>query len=47
MAGYKIDPRATVVDYKELQLQREFYTSVYATEAHLKSCNPDVRNLFL
>lgn len=35
MAGYKIDPRATVNNYEGLQFQREFYTPVFATEAHL------------
>lgn len=45
MAGFKIDPRATVVDYEGLQLQREFYAPVYATEANLQSRIPDFRNL--
>ena len=45
MAGYEIDPRATVVDYEGLQLQREFYAPVYASEAQLHSRIPDFRNL--
>ena len=45
MAGYEIDPRAAVVDYEGLQMQREFYTPVYATEAQLHSRLPDFRNL--
>ncbi|MEP7107847.1 MAG: hypothetical protein ABI760_07690, partial [Ferruginibacter sp.] len=45
MAGNEIDPRATVMDYEGLQLQRDFYAPVYETEAQSLSRIPDFRNL--
>jgi len=43
--GYEIDPRATVVDYEGIQLQRDFYSPEYATEKQFNSRIPDFRNL--
>jgi len=45
LAGYVLDPHATVVDYEELQLQREFYSPAYATEEQAGSHLPDFRNV--
>ena len=45
LGGYTLDPRATVVDYEGLELEREFYSPSYeegqAPEGHL----PDFRNV--
>ncbi|MEO6720833.1 MAG: hypothetical protein ABIN67_10710 [Ferruginibacter sp.] len=43
--GLEMDPRATIVDYEGLQLQRDFYSPVYETEAQSLSRMPDFRNL--
>jgi hypothetical protein len=43
--GFELDPRAIVLDYEGMQLQREFYSPVYDTEDQLKSRIPDFRNL--
>lgn len=43
--GFTLDPGAIVIDYPGLQMQREFYSPVYDTEALLKSPLPDFRNL--
>ena len=43
LAGFEIDPRAVVLDYEGLQLQRKFYTPVYDTEAQRSSRIPDFR----
>jgi hypothetical protein len=45
MAGYEIDPRATIVDYEGLQLQRDFYAPAYETDKKYLSRLPDFRNL--
>jgi hypothetical protein len=45
--GFEIDPRATVINYEGLQLQREFYSPVYATSAQQQSRMPDFRSLLL
>ncbi len=45
LAGYELDPHATVIDYEGLQLQREFYTPVYETPQQIESRLPDYRNL--
>ncbi len=45
LAGLEIDPHAIAVDYEGLQMQREFYSPVYDTEAKIKSHLPDFRNL--
>jgi hypothetical protein len=40
---YEIDPRAVVLDYDGLQLERKFYSPVYDSEAQLNSSIPDFR----
>ncbi len=45
LGGYLLDPRATVVDYEGLQLEREFYAPSYATDEQAASHLPDFRNL--
>ncbi|MGB4399225.1 MAG: hypothetical protein WBJ10_07640 [Daejeonella sp.] len=45
LAGFEIDPRSVVLDYEGLQLKREFYSPIYATETELKSRLPDFRDL--
>jgi hypothetical protein len=45
MAGFEIDPRAVVLDYEGMQLQREFYSPVYETEQQQKNRVPDFRNV--
>lgn len=45
MEGYELDPRATLIDYKGLQLQREFSAPVYETQAQIDSRSPDFRHL--
>ncbi len=45
LEGFDIDPRATIVNYEGLQVQRDFYAPVYATEQQLQSRMPDFRNL--
>ena len=45
LAGFEFKGNATVVDYRGLQPQREFYTPKYDTEVDLKSRLPDFRNL--
>ncbi|MGY3213295.1 hypothetical protein [Mucilaginibacter sp. HD30] len=45
MAGLETDPKALVIDYEGLQLQREFYTPVYDTEEQRKSRLPDFRTM--
>jgi hypothetical protein len=47
LGGLEIDPRATVLDYEGLQLQREFYSPVYSTEQQVSSRTPDFRNLLI
>ena len=43
--GFEIDPRAVILDYEGMQLQREFYSPVYQTPEQQKSRLPDFRNL--
>ena len=43
LAGFELDPRAVVLDYEGLQLQRKFYAPVYDTEAQRNSRLPDFR----
>ena len=43
--GFQIDPSALVVEYEGLQLQREFYSPVYATIDQAESRLPDFRSL--
>lgn len=45
LGGVDLDPRAVVVDYEGLQLQREFYSPVYGTDADAASRIPDFRNV--
>jgi len=45
LAGYILDPRAIVVDYAGLELQREFYSPSYATPEETASHLPDFRNV--
>jgi hypothetical protein len=45
LGGVELDPRAIVVDYEGLQLQREFYSPVYDTQDQAASRIPDYRNL--
>jgi hypothetical protein len=45
LAGYLLDPRATVVDYEGLELDREFYAPTYATDEQAASHLPDFRNV--
>jgi hypothetical protein len=43
MPGYEIDPRAVVLDYEGLQLQREFYSPKYENAKQRNSRLPDQR----
>ena len=45
MAGYELDPNATVIDYEALQLEREFYSPVYETPQEVNNHLPDFRNV--
>jgi hypothetical protein len=45
MGGFEIDPKAVVLDYEGMQLQREFYSPTYITPEQQKSRIPDFRNV--
>ncbi|MGN6436909.1 MAG: hypothetical protein ACTHMM_10270 [Agriterribacter sp.] len=45
MDEFPMDPKAVILDYDGLQLQREFYSPVYETEAQQNSRLADYRNL--
>ena len=45
LESFEIDPRAMIINYEGLQLQREFYSPVYATEKQQQSRLPDYRTL--
>jgi hypothetical protein len=45
LANLELDPRATVMDYEGLQLQREFYSPSYDTQDKINSHLPDFRNV--
>ncbi|MFD0795164.1 hypothetical protein ACFQZX_16195 [Mucilaginibacter litoreus] len=45
LGGIELDPHAVVIDYEGMQLQREFYSPVYNTDAQLNSRMPDFRSL--
>ncbi|MFD0750388.1 hypothetical protein ACFQZS_09565 [Mucilaginibacter calamicampi] len=45
MAGFDIDPKAVVLDYEGMQLQREFYSPIYETPEQQKSRVPDFRHV--
>ncbi len=47
MANYEMDPRAIVLDYEGLQLEREFYAPVYERQEQQLSHIPDFRNVLL
>ncbi|RYZ97272.1 MAG: hypothetical protein EOP47_22080, partial [Sphingobacteriaceae bacterium] len=45
LGGVEMDANAVIIDYEGMQLQREFYSPAYDTNAQLKSRQPDFRNL--
>jgi len=45
LGGFELDPKAVVLDYEGMQLQREFYSPVYDTETTQKNRMPDFRNV--
>ena len=45
LEGFQLDPKAVVLDYDGLQLQREFYSPQYATEKQLSGRTPDFRSV--
>ncbi|MCJ8164849.1 hypothetical protein MKJ04_08335 [Pontibacter sp. E15-1] len=45
LAGFQLDPRALLLEYEGLQLQREFYAPTYGTQEQHQSRLPDLRNL--
>lgn len=45
IGGTDIDPRAIVIDYEGMQMQRVFYSPVYETDNQINSPVPDFRNL--
>jgi hypothetical protein len=45
LGGVEMDPKAVVLDYEGMQLQREFYSPVYDTEEAAKTRMPDFRSL--
>jgi len=45
MEGYELDPRATLIDYKGLQMQREFIAPIYENQNQINSRSPDFRHL--
>jgi hypothetical protein len=45
LGGVDLDPKAVVMDYEGLQLHRQFYSPVYASEAEVSTRVPDFRNL--
>jgi hypothetical protein len=42
--GFLLDPKAIVIDYEGLQLERAFFAPVYETEQQYQSRLPDFRN---
>ncbi len=45
MDGFELDPKATVVDYQGLQLQKEFFSPRYQLSSEVESRLADRRNL--
>ena len=45
LGGMELDPRAIVLDYEGMQLQREFYSPAYETAEQKNSRLPDFRNV--
>lgn len=43
--GFQLDPKAVLIDYEGLQLQREFYSPQYLTEEKQASRTPDFRSM--
>jgi hypothetical protein len=43
--GLELDPHSLLIDYEGLQMRREFYAPVYATEEQAASPQPDFRDL--
>jgi hypothetical protein len=43
-ANFEIDPRAVVLDYEGLQLERKFYSPAYDSEKEINSPKPDFRS---
>ncbi|HEY4063971.1 MAG TPA: hypothetical protein VGM30_18820 [Puia sp.] len=43
--GLELDPHSLLIDYEGMQLQREFYSPVYATAEQTASPQPDFREL--
>jgi len=44
LAGFDLDPKATLIDYEGLQQKREFYNPDYGREDQRESSLPDFRN---
>lgn len=42
--GFELDPGLVAIDYSGLQMQREFYSPVYATREQFQNRIPDFRN---
>ncbi|WP_419801382.1 MG2 domain-containing protein [Mucilaginibacter sp.] len=45
LAGYEFDPKAVIVDYEGMQLERQFYSPAYQTNQQKVSRLPDFRNV--
>ena len=45
LGGFELDPKATVLDYQGLQLQKEFFSPQYQTPSEVESRLADRRNL--
>ena len=45
LSGFQLDPRSLILEYKGLELQREFYSPRYESQDHKNSRHPDFRNL--
>ena len=45
LPDFQLDTRATVMDYEGMQLEREFYSPLYETEAKVSERLPDFRNV--
>ena len=42
--NFELDPRAVIIDYDGLQLERKFYSPVYSSDQQINSTIPDFRN---
>ncbi len=45
LAGYELDPKAVVLEYNGLQIQRQFYSPVYTEDNKVNDHLPDFRNV--